>query len=190
MLHTGAILRKDIYQGNAQKIRLPENGKPNLLIMGGSLGAVVINKIVWSALTQLCEKWNVIHITGKGKSNSGCQHASYLQFEYLDAPQDVLAWANVVLARSGSGTVSELLALKKPAVYIPLPKNESRGDQIQNAEYLKSLGVCEVLPQEKLNIDNLLATISQVYKDRYRYIDNCAKQTWIDGTNKIINYLK
>jgi len=189
MVHTGAILRKSIYKGDAQKIRLPANGKPNLLIMGGSLGASAINNIVWLSINQLCEKYNVLHITGKGKSNPNHRHINYLQVDYLDAPQDAFAWADIILARSGSGTVSELLALKKPAVYVPLPKSESRGDQIQNAEFLQKLGVCEVLPQEKMNTENLLQTLNQVYQNRYKYLNNCAKQTWIDGTAKIINYL-
>ena len=115
---------------------------------------------------------------------------TYLQVEYLEAPQNAFAWADVVLARSGSGTISELLALQKPAVYVPLPKNESRGDQIQNAEFLQRLGVCEVLPQEQLNIERLTKLLNEVYRNRNRYAVNCSKQTWIDGTDKIINYLR
>jgi len=139
MVHTGAILRKSIYRGDAKKIRLPQNGKPNLLVMGGSLGSIAINRVVWSSLHELCKKWNILHITGRGKINLEYQNKNYLQVEYLDAPEDAFAWSEVVLARSGSGTVSELLALKKPAVYVPLPKNESRGDQIQNADFLFGL---------------------------------------------------
>ena len=190
MVHTGAIIRQSIYQGDANQIKLPVNGKPNLLVMGGSLGATAINQSIWSALNQLCQTWNVLHITGKGKANQEYHHTNYLQVEYLNAPQNAFAWADVVVARSGSGTVSELLALKKPAIYIPLPKTESRGDQIQNAEYLQKLGVCEILPQEKLNTQSLLAMLEQVYRDRQRYVVNCGKQNWIDGTAKIIDYLK
>lgn len=190
IVQTGAIIRRSIYQGNAKKIQFAINDKPNLLVMGGSLGSVAINKIIWYALPELCSKWNVFHITGRGKSNQQYQHANYQQVEYIDSPQDAFAWADVVVARSGSGTVSELLALKKPAVYIPLPKNESRGDQIQNANYLYQLGVCEVLPQEQLNSKKLIELLNQVYRNSNYYIKNCAKQTWIDGTAKIINYLK
>ena len=129
-------------------------------------------------------------MVGKGKSNPKYRHDNYLQIDYLDNPQDAFAWADVVLARSGSNTVSELLALQKPAVYIPLPKTESRGDQIQNATYLQKLGVCEILFQENLNEQNLLQMLDKVYHDRQRYIVNCGKQSWIDGTSKIIDYLK
>ncbi len=190
MVQTGAIIRNSIYHGDPQQIKLPANGKPNLLVIGGSLGATALNRAVWTALTPLCERWNVLHVTGKGKTDPQYRHAQYLQVDYLEAPQNAFAWADVVLARSGSGTVSELLALKKPAVYVPLPKTESRGDQIQNAAYLQKLGVCEVLSQEALNTESLIKLLDQVYRDRQRYITNCAKQTWIDGTAKIINYLR
>ncbi|MCM1404212.1 MAG: UDP-N-acetylglucosamine--N-acetylmuramyl-(pentapeptide) pyrophosphoryl-undecaprenol N-acetylglucosamine transferase [Prevotella sp.] len=190
MVQTGAIIRNSIYHGDPKQIKIPNNGKPNLLVIGGSLGATAINQAVWSALTPLCNDWNVLHVTGKGKTNPTYRHAQYLQVDYLNQPQDAFAWADVVLARSGSGTVSELLALKKPAVYCPLPKTESRGDQIQNAAYLQKLGVCEVLPQAALNTENLIKLLNQVYRDRQRYITQCAKQNWIDGTSKIINYLR
>lgn len=190
MVHTGAIIRRCIYQGDAKKINLPSNGKPNLLVMGGSLGAVAVNRAIWTALPKLCADWNVLHITGKGKSNSLYKHANYLQVEYIDSPQDAFAWADVVVARSGSGTVSELLALKKPAIYVPLPNNESRGDQIQNANYLYQLGVCEIIPQEELTTERLISLLEQIYRNRNQYKTNCTKQTWIDGTAKIINYLK
>ncbi len=190
MVHTGAIIRKSIYQGIAEKISVGKNNKPNLLIIGGSLGAIAINKVIWSSLNELCQHWNVLHITGKNKNNPQCQNVDYLQVDYLNAPQDAFAWADIVLARSGSGTVSELLALKKPALYVPLPKNESRGDQIQNAEFLQKLGVCEVLPQALLNKDTLLEKLDQLYKNRNHYIFNCGQQSWVDGTSKIIDYLK
>ena len=190
MVQTGAIIRQSIYQGDPKQIKLPANGKPNLLVIGGSLGAAAINQVIWASLTDLCQRWNVLHVTGKGKSNAQYHHTNYLQVDYLDNPQNAFAWADVVLARAGSGTVSELLALRKPALYIPLPKTESRGDQIQNATYLQKLGVCEVLPQAELGTDNLMQCLNQIYRNRQKYITNCGKQTWIDGTNKIINYLK
>ncbi len=190
VVHTGAIIRKSIYHGDASKVMLSNHAKPNLLVMGGSLGATAINEIIWKSLNQLCEKWNVLHITGKNKNNPQYQNVDYLQVEYLDTPQDAFAWADVVLTRAGSGAVSELLALKKPALYVPLPKTESRGDQIQNAEFLQKLGVCQVLSQQQLSTNTLLERLDYLYKYRSQYISNCSKQNWIDGTAKIIDYLK
>lgn len=190
LVQTGAIIRPSIYHGDAKRITLPCNKQPNLLIMGGSLGAVAINTAVKQALPELCRHYNVLHVTGRGKAITSSTSVNYQQIEYLPNPADALAWAEVVVARSGSGTVSELLALQKPVVYIPLPKTESRGDQIQNAQYLQSLGVGVMLAQEELNTERLLATINQVYAQRQVIKNNCAQQTWIDGTAKILNYLR
>lgn len=190
VVQTGAIIRRNIYQGDKSKIALPANGKPNLLIMGGSLGSVAINQAVWNALDQLCARYNVLHLTGKGKARKNLRKEHYLQIEYLESPQHAFAWADIVVARAGSGTVCELLALKKPAIYIPLPKAESRGDQIQNAAYLHSLGVCEVIDQATLDDAVLLKTLDAVYQKRKEMVENCARQTWVDGTNKIVNYLR
>lgn len=190
LVQTGTIMRSSIYHGDKSKINLPVNGKPNLLIMGGSLGAAAINQVVWQALEQLCGRYNVLHLTGKGKARENMRHVNYLQLEYLESPQHAYAWADVVVSRAGSGTVCELLALKKPAVYIPLPKTESRGDQIQNADYMHTLGVCEVLDQATLNGESLLNTIDLVYRKRQQIAEQCARQTWVDGTSKIVNYLQ
>lgn len=190
VVQTGAIIRQSIYQGDPSKINLPANGKPNLLVMGGSLGAVAINQAVWSALKPLCARYNVLHLTGKGKAQENLHQEHYLQVEYLESPQHAFAWADIVVARAGSGTVCELLALRKPAIYIPLPKAESRGDQIQNAAYLQSLGVCAVIEQANLNETVLLNTIDEVCQKRKQIVDNCARQTWVDGTRRIIDYLR
>ena len=190
MVQTGAIIRKQIYHGDSKQIPLPANDKPNLLVVGGSLGATALNQAVWSALPQLCAAWNVVHITGKGKTNPQYHHPQYWQADFLNQPENAFAWAHVVLTRAGSGTVCELLALRKPAVYVPLPNNESRGDQIQNATFMQNLGVCEVLPQDTLNTANLLQILTQVYRDRVKYQTNCAKQIWVDGTERIKDYLK
>ena len=190
LVHTGAIIRPSIYQGDPNKIKLPNNGKPNLLVTGGSLGAAAINQAVWHALDMLTERFNVLHIAGKGKTNPNLHKDNYLQVEYLPSPENAFAWADVVVSRAGSGTVSELLALKKPALYIPLPKDESRGDQIQNAEYLQNLGVCHTLEQSALNPECLTEAVVDVYRHRQDMIAQCEKQTWIDGTEKVLSYLQ
>ena len=190
LVQTGAIIRSSIYQGDASRITLPHNGLPKILIIGGSLGATAINDAVAKASPELCRQYNVLHVTGRGKAITRSVPENYQQVEYLSNPADAFAWADVVVARAGSGTVSELLALRKPTIYIPLPKTESRGDQIQNATYLQNLGVGVMLPQAELTTERLLATLDQVYKNREVITENCAKQTWIDGTAKILSYLR
>ena len=62
--------------------------------------------------------------------------------------------------------------------------------RILSAKRFNDIFTMKKIPQEKLNSKSLLQTLNQVYQNRQVYINCCAKQDWIDGTNKIINYLK
>ena len=61
------------------------------------------------------------------------------------------AAADIVIARAGAGTVFEILALKKPSLLIPL-EQQTRGDQLQNAEYFREKGLCRVLRESQLHL--------------------------------------
>ena len=63
---------------------------------------------------------------------------------------EAYACADLVVSRAGAGTVFELMALKKPALFIPLEK-QSRGDQVENAEYFREKGLCHVLAESQLS---------------------------------------
>ena len=86
---------------------------------------------------------------------------NYQQFEFVADMGMLYAACDGVVARSGSGTVFEVLALKKPALFIPL-QGQTRGDQAENAAYFEKKGLCQVLKQENLalleeNIHRLFA---------------------------------
>ncbi|HEY3436902.1 MAG TPA: undecaprenyldiphospho-muramoylpentapeptide beta-N-acetylglucosaminyltransferase [Actinotalea sp.] len=113
-------------------------GRTTLLVTGGSLGAVSLNSAASSAAADLLATGaQVLHLTGAGKSEPvhealaaiDAQH--YHVREYLAEMDLALAVADVVLARAGAGTVSELAALGIPAVYVPLPVGN--GEQRLNA---------------------------------------------------------
>ena len=70
--------------------------------------------------------------------------------EYFSDMGVAYAAADVVVCRSGAGTMFELVALKKPAVCIPL-EGQTRGDQKENAEYFAKRGLCRLLPQTAIN---------------------------------------
>jgi UDP-N-acetylglucosamine--N-acetylmuramyl-(pentapeptide) pyrophosphoryl-undecaprenol N-acetylglucosamine transferase len=192
-VHTGAIIRQELYTGSKIEIMnkyFPAaNTRPNLLVMGGSSGSAAINAAVWDALDKLLNRFNVLHFTGEGKGRPDIKKYGYAQCEYTASPQNAFAWADVVVSRAGSGAVCELIALRKPAVLIPLPRKESRGDQIDNAKYAKELGVCEVILQEDLTRDSLTETAAKVFGKRRQISTNCGKAEWADGTEKVVKQL-
>lgn len=131
-------------------------GLPTLLVTGGSLGAVSVNTAVASAAPDLVAAGvQVLHLTGAGKAadvqavvDRIPDASTYHVREYLSEMQLALACADVVLGRSGAGTVCELTALGLPAVYVPLPVGN--GEQRLNAAPAVAAGGGLLVPDSEL----------------------------------------
>ncbi len=121
-----------------------------VLVTGGSLGALSLNTAVAGAAeTLLTVGAQVLHLTGKGKDGPVrdavlrlpphlVDAQRYHVREYLPEMHHALGVADLVIARSGAGAVSELAALGLPAVYVPLPIGN--GEQRLNATPLVAAG--------------------------------------------------
>lgn len=125
--------------GARERLGLDPN-LPTLIVTGGSLGALRLNRAVAGAVDALAEAGiQTLHITGKGKpvlNDNGTPLTAplYQQREYVDVMADVYAAADLLLCRSGAGTVSEVAAVGLPAVFVPLPVGN--GEQARNADEL------------------------------------------------------
>ena len=141
------------------------------MVIGGSQGAQHVNEAIRSALPELTERFNVIHLCGKGKLDPTLNRlAGYMQYEYIsDELGDIYALADVVVSRAGSNVIFELLALHKPNLLIPLTTSGSRGDQILNAESFAENGYSKVLLEENMDTVALVSAINDVYDNRDRY---------------------
>lgn len=189
-LHTGSPIRQEIYYGNGQNVSKSgfKPHLPNLLIMGGSLGATAINDCIYEVLPQLCAYYNVVHIVGaKNLNNSKCEN--YLQLAFANNIQDYFDWSDLCISRGGANALFELVALNKPTLCIPLPKGASRGDQLLNADYFLKAECINVLPQERLTPGVLMTELERLQKNRENLIEKMGKATCIDGTRKIANLL-
>lgn len=103
-----------------------------LLVTGGSLGARHINQTVSESVPLLLGAgWQVLHIVGERSELHYPSLAGYRVLPYSDRMDLALAVSDLVLARAGSSTVSEITALGLPAVYVPLPIGN--GEQRLNA---------------------------------------------------------
>lgn len=131
--------------------------KPLLLAVGGSGGSEALNNIIQTNLKDLLEKYEIIHITGKKCAETKTK--SYVSRQYAKDIFDLYAAADVIISRAGANAVREISAMGKRALYIPLPKTASRGDQILNAKQAASGGRAAVLEQETLTKAKLLTTL-------------------------------
>lgn len=117
---------------------------PTLLVTGGSLGALSLNRAVVGALPVLAERGiQVLHVTGHGKAVTGpdgqpMEAPGYHQVEYVDGMASAYAAADLVLCRAGAGTVCEVAAVGLPSVLVPLPIGN--GEQRLNAAGLVAAG--------------------------------------------------
>ena len=76
----------------------------------------------------------------------------------------VYACADYAVARCGSNSANELIALKLPTLFIPL-ENGSRGDQVVNAQHFKNEGLCRVLRESDLTPLTLARSIDELISD-------------------------
>ena len=193
-VYTGSPIRAELFQGNRERglrrFGLHEN-LPVLMVVGGSSGAQAINRAVRASLNQLTECFEVVHLCGKGNLDAECEGAKrYHQYEYLDEDmRHAYACADVLISRAGSNTLCEILALKKPALLIPYPKEASRGDQILNARSFEQRGLAHVLMQEDMTPDTLLTAVVDTYKDRGRLIDAMERESSSDGVANVMHLI-
>ncbi len=172
--YTGTPIRKELFDGD-KKMGLDfcgfEEGKPVIMVIGGSLGSVRVNEAVREILPELLKDFQVIHICGKAKIDESLVGTKgYAQFEYVRKELcDLLDASDLVVSRAGANAICELLALNKPNILIPLSREASRGDQILNANSFKQQGYSYVIEEEDLNSKVLMDAVSEVYTKRDEY---------------------
>lgn len=192
---TGSPIRRELLSGDrdaALKFCNLSADKPVILIIGGSLGSVVVNSAVRAILPELLKEFQVIHLCGKGKTDASLKDLKgYVQFEYIQKElKDLFALADIVISRAGANAICELLALHKPNLLIPLSANASRGDQILNARSFERQGFSIVLEEEELNNTVLLDAIQKLYKQKDAYISAMKNSSQQDSIQTILDLIE
>jgi len=188
---TGTPIRESLQKGSRLNgfkfVSFEPNGKPIVLITGGSQGALSINECVREALPEILKNFRVVHLCGKGHL-ANLNLPGYAEFEYVsDDMPDIFQIADIVVSRAGANTIFELLALKKPHILIPLPKEKSRGDQILNANSFSKQGFSKILPENEMTKEYLVENINDLYKNRNKYMEIMLKHESSDSIGSIIN---
>jgi UDP-N-acetylglucosamine--N-acetylmuramyl-(pentapeptide) pyrophosphoryl-undecaprenol N-acetylglucosamine transferase len=120
-----------------------------LLVLGGSQGAREINELVRENLETFTGYYTVVHQTGPNRDWDLGASERYRPYAYIreELPQ-VVAAAELVLGRSGAGTVWEAAAAGKPMVLVPLRGSGTRGDQVENAAFFERVGAAVTIGGE------------------------------------------
>jgi UDP-N-acetylglucosamine--N-acetylmuramyl-(pentapeptide) pyrophosphoryl-undecaprenol N-acetylglucosamine transferase len=176
---TGNPVRREVLSGEPEKavealgLHGADRSLPTVYVTGGSQGSQQINGLVGDILRWLLSRANLVHQCGPGNVEQLRQRTAdlpdvlatrYLLTGYLGAElPDVLALADVVVSRSGAGTLAELTALGKAAVLVPLAG--SAGDeQRHNARRLHDAGAAVPLLGE-VSADSLREALAPLLTD-------------------------
>ncbi|MBN7116587.1 undecaprenyldiphospho-muramoylpentapeptide beta-N-acetylglucosaminyltransferase [Ectopseudomonas oleovorans] len=163
---TGNPVREELF---LETPREPLAGrKLKLLVLGGSLGAEPLNKLLPAALEKIPAdlRPQVFHQAGKQHADSTAERYRDAAVEAEVAPfiKDMArayGWADLVVCRAGALTVSELAAAGLPSFLVPLP-HAIDDHQSRNAEYLAKEGAAVLLPQHATDADTLAAQLTEV----------------------------
>ncbi|WP_349645637.1 undecaprenyldiphospho-muramoylpentapeptide beta-N-acetylglucosaminyltransferase [Candidatus Parabeggiatoa sp. HSG14] len=170
-VHTGNPLRANIIALSKPIPRMVHNPL-RVLIIGGSLGAKILNDTVPFALQQVIGAIEVWHQTGT-------THIEAMQQAYNNAPfqakvtafiEDMAAayhWADIVICRAGAITISELAQTGIASILIPYPYAVD-DHQTCNAQFLANRGAAILLPQTELTVEKLATLITELLKNTMR----------------------
>lgn len=193
-LLTGSPIREELRKGSKEaglKMCGFASEKPIIMVIGGSLGAVAVNEAVRGSLNELLKRFQIVHLCGKGKTDSSLENISgYKQYEYIKGElKDLFAMSDIVISRAGANAICEIVALKKPSLLIPLSAKASRGDQILNAESFKKQGFSEVIEEENLTRELLVQTVNNIYDNRLKYIEAMNNAGTTDAVSIILQLI-
>lgn len=134
---------------------------PNVLVLGGGTGAAGLNALVEAAAPSISARANVLHGTGKGKG-SEASSGRYHQIEFLgENIGDAFAAADLVVSRGGMGTLTELAALGKPTIVVPMP----RSHQEENAAFFASYGAAVIVDERTETPEAFAASVLRLLGD-------------------------
>lgn len=167
---SGNPIRENILLGNrnkASQLLSLEEKLPTILVIGGGTGAIKLNQLIQGALPELLQFCQLIHITGKNKKIQALAlkdySSRYHQFDFiLNEMPDILAVADLVVTRGGMGFLTELAALGKPTVIIPIPDSH----QEVNANFFCQHQAAICLSQKEISSQTLIDDLKELIFDQ------------------------
>ena len=205
---TPVKIRKQDYTIEQKKNKLEElklkNEKPSVLIFGGSQGAKKIN----DALIEIIEKglnknYQVIWATGpkqydiikeeldKNKKNINRIDGMKI-VPYIYNMEEMMNVADLIVARAGAMTVTEIANLGKPSILIPLP-NVSHNHQLYNAKVLEKVGAATIVLNDELTGEKLNSEIDNIVLNKEKMLNmgkDALKVSVSNVEEKIYNEIK
>ncbi|MCB1951025.1 MAG: undecaprenyldiphospho-muramoylpentapeptide beta-N-acetylglucosaminyltransferase [Zoogloeaceae bacterium] len=178
----GNPVRADIVALPSPDERFAEREGPlNILVIGGSLGAKVLNETVPQALASLSESIRPLVVHQAGATHVDALREGYAMARvagdlrpFIEDMAAAYAAADVVICRAGALTVAELAAAGVASILVPLP-HAVDDHQTGNARFLADRGAAYLLPQSELSSERLAGILRGLDRRRLRDMANAAR---------------
>jgi len=147
----------------------------NVLIVGGSQGAQVLNNVMPEVTKHANYSLKVVHQTGlsmyestkeRYDSHTETKHEIDVK-KFIENMVDAYLEADLVICRSGAMTVSEIAAMSLPSVLVPFP-HAVDDHQTKNAKFLEQAGAAVVIPQSEFTAEKLSEVLTTFHENRNR----------------------
>ncbi|MEO1669301.1 MAG: undecaprenyldiphospho-muramoylpentapeptide beta-N-acetylglucosaminyltransferase [Cyanobacteria bacterium J06631_2] len=160
-VYVSTPVRSQFLSPQALDLNIPDDAVM-ILVVGGSQGAVAVNKLVREAAPAWFDLGAyVVHLTGKNDPEAdSLQHPNYIALPFSDNMAGLLQRANLSISRAGAGTITELAFTGTPAVLIPYPY-AAEDHQTYNAQEYREAGAGVVYQQAELTVETLQSQVVQ-----------------------------
>ena len=193
------LIRKKYYN---KKLKENNNEKFTLIIIGGSQGAQIFDKILHQSIIKVSKikSLKVIHQTNQ--KNTGVLKNLYLEnnidssvFSFDQNLNLLIDQADLCITRAGASSLAEISLSRKPFIAIPLPSSKDN-HQLENANYYKNKGCCWVVDQinfDKIKFEDLLLNILNNKNEILLKKNNLEKlnyqNTWNNVNQNLLNII-
>jgi len=193
----GNPVRQDIVQTLKPESRFQDRqGALRILVLGGSLGALVLNDVVPAALGELKHsgvEYVVRHQAGVRTLQAA--QAAYEQSQvtaeisaFVEDMASAYAWADLVICRAGALTIAELSAVGVAAILVPYA-HAVDDHQTGNARYLSDPGAAILIPQTEFSAHKLVSVLSELNRHKLQEMAQRSRAlAVVDAAERVAEY--
>lgn len=143
-------------------------GKPTIVVTGGSQGARDLNRLCAQSATFLPENFQVLHIAGgidyESVAKISAGRPNYQVLGFCDQMPSAYAIADLIIARSGASSLTEISLAGIPSILVPFPY-AADDHQTRNAEVFANAGAAKLVQQRELTAEKLAALATSIVTD-------------------------
>jgi UDP-N-acetylglucosamine--N-acetylmuramyl-(pentapeptide) pyrophosphoryl-undecaprenol N-acetylglucosamine transferase len=188
--YSGLPLRESINKIVSNNYQV-DNGLPYILVIGGKTGSHLINTLIEESLETLLSFSNVVHQTGdhtklkdferlcdKYQNISTRVFGAYYpkKFIFEDEIGEVYSKADLVVSRAGAHSISEIIALNKKAILIPISW-VSHNEQFLNAKIVESRNNAVIIDENEINKEDFIEVVKKLLNQEVKEPDKTDKKT-------------